>query len=161
MGSEKVWVYRQQEAFEKELEKFSIRRVPLGTDRHHRRYWWGLAGQRAAIYIEKPEGEWTVLSSASELDALMTALEKRGIRELALHAALEKVSSDDLVETNSPQSCIRDIGYSMLFRPFDTASPPSLQLLPVWTSQSRVEILFSAEQCLHMCLGRAFFQPGL
>ena len=99
-------MFRQQEAFEKELEKFSIRRVPLGTDRHHRRYWWGLAGQRAAIYIEKPEGEWTVLSSVSELDTLMAALEKRGIRELALHAALEKVSSDDLIEMNSALFCV-------------------------------------------------------
>ena len=82
---------REQEAYEKELEKFSIRRAPLGMDRHYRQYWYGLAGQRSVIYVEREKGEWTVISQVEDLDRLITALEKRGVRELALHAALEKV----------------------------------------------------------------------
>lgn len=30
---------RRQEAYEKELEKYTVRRNPLGMDRHHRYYW--------------------------------------------------------------------------------------------------------------------------
>ena len=33
---------RRQEAYEKELEKLSVRRNPLGMDRHHRFYWCAL-----------------------------------------------------------------------------------------------------------------------
>lgn len=74
--------------YESELEKFIVRRAPLGTDRHFRRYWWGVAGARAAVYVEQDTGagagrlgSWT---SPSELQALLDALDKRGVRELAL-----------------------------------------------------------------------------
>lgn len=30
---------RRQEAYERELEKYAVRRNPLGMDRHHRYYW--------------------------------------------------------------------------------------------------------------------------
>lgn len=43
---------RAQEELEARLEKFSTRRLPLGLDRHFRRYWWGLAGQKAAVWVE-------------------------------------------------------------------------------------------------------------
>lgn len=82
---------RQQEAYEKELEKFSIRRQPLGMDRYYRRYWWGLAGLRAQIYVENAENGWAVLTEPSEIETLMDALDKRGNRELALYNSLEKV----------------------------------------------------------------------
>lgn len=32
--------HRRQEAYERELEKLSVRRNPLGMDRHHRFYWY-------------------------------------------------------------------------------------------------------------------------
>jgi len=35
---------RQQEALELQLEKYLVRRQPLGNDRFNRVYWWGLAG---------------------------------------------------------------------------------------------------------------------
>ena len=38
---------------------------------------------------------WAVLRAKEELDALMAALDRRGLREGALHSALEKVSSAD------------------------------------------------------------------
>lgn len=51
---------RAQEELEEKLEKYSVRRVPLGTDRHHRRYWWGLAGHRPVVWVEDAEvsGSW-------------------------------------------------------------------------------------------------------
>jgi hypothetical protein len=48
-------IYRAQEELEEKLEKYNVRRVPLGTDRHHRRYWWGLAAYRPAVYVEDQE----------------------------------------------------------------------------------------------------------
>lgn len=48
-------IFRAQEALEEKLEKYSTRRAPLGADRHHRRYWWGLAGHRPAVYVEDGE----------------------------------------------------------------------------------------------------------
>ena len=82
---------RQQEAFERELERYNIRRAPLGLDRNYRRYWWG-AGQRSHIYVENEMGRLAVISTVQEVDDLMSALDKRGVRELGLFTALEKVS---------------------------------------------------------------------
>ncbi len=64
------------------------RRAPLGLDRHFRRYWWGVAGQLAAVLVEQgeggegQEGGWRMLSSAAELEALLASLDGRGTREL-------------------------------------------------------------------------------
>ena len=77
--------------YEQELEKYSIRRVPLGLDRRYRQYWWGIAGQRELVYVEDECGRWGVLRSPQELDRLMASLEKRGVRELALFEELQKV----------------------------------------------------------------------
>ena len=48
-------VWRAQEALEERLEKYAVRRLPLGSDRHHRRYWWGLAGHRGEVWVEDAE----------------------------------------------------------------------------------------------------------
>lgn len=69
-----------------------MRRAPLGLDRHHRRYWYGVAGQRSLLYVEDADGKWGALRTPEQLDALLAALDKRGVRESALHAALEKVA---------------------------------------------------------------------
>lgn len=82
---------RKQLEFERELEKYSIRRLPLGLDRNYRQYWWGIGGQRSLVYVEDNLGRWGVLQTPQELDKLMSSLEKRGIRELALFEALQKV----------------------------------------------------------------------
>lgn len=56
-----------------------------------RKYWWGVAGQRSHVYVEDENRGWAVWRTREDLDALMAALDKRGVRELALHSALEKV----------------------------------------------------------------------
>ena len=83
--------YRKQEELERELEKYSLRRAPLGHDRHYRAYWWGLAGQRSAVYVQHEDGCLTDITTPEQLDAFMGGLDKRGVRELALFDALEKV----------------------------------------------------------------------
>ena len=47
--------FRAQEALEEKLERYLVRRVPLGQDRHFRRYWWGLAGHRPGVCVEDEE----------------------------------------------------------------------------------------------------------
>jgi hypothetical protein len=86
-----VGACRRQEAFEKELEKCSVRRNPLGWDRKHRRYWWGLAGERSVIYLEDGDGRIGLLTHPSQLDALLEVLDARGLRESGLLASCEKV----------------------------------------------------------------------
>lgn len=44
-----------QEELEEKLEKYATRRLPLGFDRHQRRYWWGLAGHRPVVWVEDAE----------------------------------------------------------------------------------------------------------
>ncbi|KAL4457501.1 hypothetical protein ABPG75_012366 [Micractinium tetrahymenae] len=83
-------IMRAQEALEERLEKYATRRAPLGADRHHRRYWWGLAGHRALVWVEDMEGRWGSISSLTELDALLASLDRRGVRELALAESFEK-----------------------------------------------------------------------
>ena len=83
-------IVRAQEALEAQLEKHSVRRSALGADRHHRRYWWGLAGHRPALMVEDAEGQWATLSTVEEVEALMQSLDGRGVREAALAAALAR-----------------------------------------------------------------------
>lgn len=56
-------VCRAQEELEAKLEKYSVRRGPLGTDRHHRCYWWGLAGHRSVVWVEDAEVSNACMSS--------------------------------------------------------------------------------------------------
>ena len=82
---------RRQEEFERALEDCCIRREPLGWDRKHRCYWWGVAGERGAVYVQDWNGHMGALSTPEQLDALMDALEPRGVREHGLQGSLEKV----------------------------------------------------------------------
>lgn len=54
---------RAQEELEEKLEKYATRRLPLGFDRHQRRYWWGLAGHRPVVWVEDAEvgASWMLL----------------------------------------------------------------------------------------------------
>ena len=83
---------RRQEDFERALDECCIRREPLGWDRKHRCYWWGVAGERTVVYVQDWNGHMGALSTPEELDALMDALEPRGVREHGLQSALEKVA---------------------------------------------------------------------
>ncbi|PRW55979.1 DDT domain-containing isoform A [Chlorella sorokiniana] len=83
-------IEQAQEELEEKLEKYATRRLPLGFDRHQRRYWWGLAGHRPVVWVEDAEGRWGAYSTATELEGLMASLDRRGVRELALVEALEK-----------------------------------------------------------------------
>ncbi|CAK0750991.1 hypothetical protein CVIRNUC_002033 [Coccomyxa viridis] len=82
---------RRQEEFERALDECCIRREPLGWDRKHRCYWWGVAGERTVVYVQDWNGHMGALSTPEELDALMDALEPRGVREHGLQSALEKM----------------------------------------------------------------------
>lgn len=82
---------RRQEEFERALEDCCIRREPLGWDRKHRCYWWGVAGERRLVYVQDWSGHMGVLATPEQLDALMDALEPRGVREHGLQGSLEKV----------------------------------------------------------------------
>lgn len=84
-----------QDAYQKELDKYVSRRQPLGLDRHHRRYWWGLAGLRAQLLVEDPmrNNRWGVFSRPEDVSALSDSLQPRGCREKELKQSLDKVQS--------------------------------------------------------------------
>jgi hypothetical protein len=46
----------QQERLEQQLEKFLVRRQPLGNDRYNRVYWWGLAGNKDGLLLQQEVG---------------------------------------------------------------------------------------------------------
>jgi hypothetical protein len=71
---------RRQEALERELDRCNIRRAPLGIDRHHRRYWWGLAGLKSLVLVEHSDGVWSAIATPEQLDALIYSLDTR-VRE--------------------------------------------------------------------------------
>ena len=85
---------RQRQKYEQEMSALAIRAKPLGEDRQHRRYWWGLGGQRGCLFVEDSDprlmGAW---NSMSEVDALIAALDRRGVRELGLLTELNKVGA--------------------------------------------------------------------
>lgn len=80
---------KAQEALEEKMEALALRRCAIGADRHHRQYW--IFPKGAALYVEDESSKrWGVLSSLEDVDALMSSLDRRGIREAALARALEK-----------------------------------------------------------------------
>ncbi len=81
---------RKQEALDRELAKRPIRLNPLGMDRNKCKFFWNVAGQRSAVYVQHPEsGEWCHFSDEATLEALVTSLDWRGKRERGLREALE------------------------------------------------------------------------
>ena len=64
---------------------------PWAGTRQHRCYWWGVAGERALVHVQAWDGRMGAISTPDHLDALMDALEPRGVREHGLQASLEKV----------------------------------------------------------------------
>ncbi|CAD7700358.1 unnamed protein product [Ostreobium quekettii] len=81
---------KKQVAYEKLLDKYTIRRTPLGLDRHHRKYWWDFGGCKPVLYAEDCSCQWASYSTVEEVKKLMESLDTRGVREVELHRALEK-----------------------------------------------------------------------
>lgn len=79
-----------QEALEEKMERYAVRRLPLGYDRHMRRYWWGLAGHRPAVLVEDSLGTWGIYSTVDDAIKLLESLDRRGVRELALAQTIER-----------------------------------------------------------------------
>ncbi len=51
---------------------------------------WGVAGQRGVIYVEDFAGRMGVMTQIEDLEAVAAALDRRGVRELALSTAIDK-----------------------------------------------------------------------
>lgn len=51
---------------------------------------WGVAGQRCVVYVEDFDGRVGVMTQIEDLDAVAAALDRRGVRELALSTAIDK-----------------------------------------------------------------------
>ena len=51
---------------------------------------WGVAGQRCVVYVEDFEGRVGVMTQIEDIEAVAAALDRRGVRELALSAAIDK-----------------------------------------------------------------------
>jgi hypothetical protein len=85
---------RAAEAMEEQLGRHALRRAPLGYDRRYRRYWWGLGGHRAALFVEDGDGGngnvWGQYDTVEAVEALLESMDRRGVRERALAEALEK-----------------------------------------------------------------------
>lgn len=80
------------EALEAEAERLAIRRPPLGTDRFHRKYWWGLGGYKEGLLIECPQeglhghdsscSAWVRVEDEGKIQAFLDKLDQR-VREEA------------------------------------------------------------------------------
>lgn len=80
---------QRQEMFDKKMEKCFIRIDPLGKDRDHNRYWF--FHREGRLFIESADHrQWGFYASKEELDGLMSSLNPKGVRELALQKKLEK-----------------------------------------------------------------------
>ncbi|WZN65686.1 WAC domain-containing protein [Chloropicon roscoffensis] len=76
---------RTQDFLDRELDKRPIRQHMLGRDRKMVKYYWNVAGQKAAVYAEIPHtGEWRCFTDAVTLEGFLAALDERGQRESVL-----------------------------------------------------------------------------
>ncbi|XP_050214645.1 homeobox-DDT domain protein RLT1 [Mercurialis annua] len=78
-------------------ETYVYRSLPLGQDRRRNRYWQFVASASrndpcsGRIFVELHDGIWRVIDSAEALDALLSSLDTRGVRESHLHIMLQKI----------------------------------------------------------------------
>ena len=56
-------------------------RTPIGLDRYHRRYWWGLGGTKSDILMEDTHEFIALITSERELDELLQCLDVRERQE--------------------------------------------------------------------------------
>ncbi len=59
-----------------------MRVEPLGTDRHDRRYWWFRCEPRCVFAEERDSGAAAVVCDAAQLEATLTRLNRKGVREV-------------------------------------------------------------------------------
>ncbi|XP_031487824.1 homeobox-DDT domain protein RLT2-like isoform X2 [Nymphaea colorata] len=77
-------------------ELYVYRSLPLGQDRRRNRYWQfvtfsGNDPGRGRIFFESTDGRWRLIDSEETFDALLSALDVRGLREAHLHSMLQKI----------------------------------------------------------------------
>ena len=59
-----------------------------------------MAGQRCVVYVEDFDGRVGVMTQIEDLDAVAAALDRRGVRELALFTAIDKAYKYSLLPLN-------------------------------------------------------------
>eukprot|EP00890_Picochlorum_soloecismus_P000648 jgi/Picsp_1/1584/NSC_05062-R1_nucleosome positioning protein len=79
-----------EQAYRERIEKLKLRQEPIGVDRFYRKYFWGLAGLRGALFIIDEDDNLSEVNTENELHTLFNALDPRGIREKALKESIEK-----------------------------------------------------------------------
>eukprot|EP00983_Pelagomonas_calceolata_P113558 1160000-Pelagomonas_calceolata.AAC.11 len=83
-----------QEQLDREAERTTVRRSPLGSDRYHRRYWWDVAGCKGAVLVEAAEGGAleALLTTQAQVLALADSLNTK-VRGRAQQSALKECSA--------------------------------------------------------------------
>nr|XP_010924409.1 homeobox-DDT domain protein RLT2 isoform X2 [Elaeis guineensis] len=78
---------------------YVYRSLPLGQDRRRNRYWQFSTSASpndpgsGRIFFESKDGFWRLLDSEEAFDALLAALDTRGIRESHLHSMLQRIET--------------------------------------------------------------------
>ncbi|CAL9149375.1 unnamed protein product [Musa hybrid cultivar] len=78
---------------------YVYRSLPLGQDRRRNRYWQFSTSSSpndpgsGRIFFESKDGHWRLIDSEEVFDALLAALDTRGIRESHLHSMLQRVEA--------------------------------------------------------------------
>ncbi|XP_009406256.2 homeobox-DDT domain protein RLT2 [Musa acuminata AAA Group] len=78
---------------------YVYRSLPLGQDRRRNRYWQFSTSSSpndpgsGRIFFESKDGHWRLIDSEEAFDALLAALDTRGIRESHLHSMLQRIES--------------------------------------------------------------------
>ena len=85
-------VGKAQDRVNTKSEQVALRRVPLGRDRHHRRYWMFGPKISTKIYVEDvgENGKWGFFEDEESLDKLIRSLDARGKRESNLKQTLQR-----------------------------------------------------------------------
>ncbi|KAM0938625.1 putative transcription factor & chromatin remodeling DDT family [Dioscorea sansibarensis] len=80
-------------------EMYVYRSLPLGQDRRHNRYWLLSTSMSrndlgsGRIFFESRDGFWRLIDSEEPFDALLAALDARGVRESHLLAMLRRIET--------------------------------------------------------------------
>ncbi|XP_011623601.1 homeobox-DDT domain protein RLT2 isoform X1 [Amborella trichopoda] len=79
-------------------ELYVYRSLPLGQDRRRNRYWRFVTSSGSdpgcgRIFFESHDGCWRIIDTVEGFDALLAALDIRGIRESHLYSMLQKIES--------------------------------------------------------------------
>lgn len=132
------------------LDGVIVRESPVGRDRYHNSYWLFKHDTKKRLFVEKSDsGEFVAMSKREDIEALLSWLNPKGVRELDLLGKINKIKDDLLSddETNADEKTVafwtgeQTLTVSLFPLPGDATKSVDLLVLSSDTPTRTIDVL--------------------